>query len=180
MTCVVAIRDKNKTYIGGDSMGVGGYHGSYRDDKKVFISHGIAYGFTGSYRMGQILKHHTNKIVSKLKETDPFAFVVECLIPHYREILQEHGYTKIDNNKEEGGVFILGFNGHIFAVYSDFQVSQPSNDYYSVGSGESYAFGALKIMETSKNTPRDKIKKAINAASYFSATVGGKVSIVSA
>ena len=180
MTCIVAIKDKNKTYIGGDSLGVGGNQGIERDDKKVFVSHGIAYGFTSSFRMGQILKYHTLKHVSNSKESDPLAFVVEALIPHYREILKEHGYAKTDNGEESGGVFALGFNGHLFVVYSDFQVMQSSHNYISVGSGESYALGALKIMEGTKLSPKVKIKKAINTASAFCTGVGGKTSIVSA
>ena len=180
MTCIVAIKDKNKTYIGGDSLGVGGGQRIDRADKKVFVSHGIAYGFTSSFRMGQILKYHTVKQITKLKEADPFAYVVEALIPHYRDILKEHGYSRQDNNVDTGGVFVLGFNGNLFVIYSDFQVMQALSDYVSVGSGESYAFGALKIMEGMKLAPKVKIKKSINAASTFCTGVGGKTSIVSA
>ena len=64
MTVIVGYVDEEngKVYIGSDSQGVSGDHTINRADPKVFISHGITYGFTSSYRMGQILRFHSEEV----------------------------------------------------------------------------------------------------------------------
>ena len=60
MTCIVGLEHKGKVYIGGDSAGVAGYSLSVRADQKVFINGNFIFGFTSSFRMGQILRFGFN------------------------------------------------------------------------------------------------------------------------
>jgi len=57
MTCIVGLIDKEskKIYMGGDSAGVANYSLSVRKDPKVFKRYGFIFGFTSSFRMGQLL-----------------------------------------------------------------------------------------------------------------------------
>ena len=56
MTCIVGLVMPDGIYVGGDSAGVGGYSLTVRADEKVFINSGFIFGFTSSFRMGQILR----------------------------------------------------------------------------------------------------------------------------
>lgn len=50
MTCIVGLAVNGKTYIGGDSAGVGGYDLTIRRDAKVFTNGEFAMGF-GDHRL---------------------------------------------------------------------------------------------------------------------------------
>lgn len=180
MTCVVGYENNGEVYIGADSQGSSGWDKTDRADHKVFISHGILYGFTSSYRMGQILKYHSTRLFSPIREKDPFGYVVTCLVPMWRAILKEHGFTSIENNTETGGSWLLGVDENLFTIESDFQVSKSKHCYSAVGCGARYALGALAAMEDSvTDTPRSKITKAINTSMKFSNGVGGDIKILS-
>lgn len=180
MTCIVGIKHASYVYIGGDSRAVAGLSVANRKDKKVFISHDIAYGFTSSYRMGQILQYHTEEIVNNdLQQKDPFGFVVSCLIPHYREILKNHGYANIKENTEIGGTFLIAFDYSLFEICPDFQVAEVRENFVSVGCGANLALGSLDTTEGwITNNPRLRIRRAIKTAAKFSVGVDCKVNIV--
>lgn len=57
MTCIVGIADGKKVWIGGDSQGTAGHALTIRADTKVFVKDPMVFGFCGSYRMGQLLRH---------------------------------------------------------------------------------------------------------------------------
>lgn len=55
MTCIVGLVENNKVYIGGDSAGVAGLSLMKRADEKVFKKDEFIFGFTSSFRMGQLI-----------------------------------------------------------------------------------------------------------------------------
>lgn len=57
MTCIIGYNDKEneKIYMIGDSAGVSNLDVTVRSDKKVFFNGDFLFGFTTSFRMGQIL-----------------------------------------------------------------------------------------------------------------------------
>ncbi len=57
MTCIVGLVDKDKIYLGGDAAGVGGYNKEIRKQPKVFSNKGVLFGYTTSFRMGQLLQY---------------------------------------------------------------------------------------------------------------------------
>ena len=57
MTCIVAIAEKNVVYVGADSLGSNGNKIITRKDTKIFIRKPFIFGFTSSYRMGQLLRY---------------------------------------------------------------------------------------------------------------------------
>lgn len=179
MTVILGYRNKNNVYIGADSQGSSGWDSRNRADPKVFKAHGILYGFTSSYRMGQILRFHSEEVSCFSRGGDVYKYVVTKLVPMWRRILGEHGFKSTDNSVEKGGTFIIGIDGHIFSIQDDFQVAQHEEDYCSVGCGFSYALGAMSILDTLDLTPEEKIKKAISSTINFSNGCGGKINIVS-
>lgn len=173
MTIIVAVKDKNDTIIGADTQASSGWDKINRRDSKVFITHGVGYGFTTSYRMGQILRFHSEFI--DLSEGDPFELTVSKLVPMWRGILSTNGYTKVDNNRESGGTFIVSFRGRIFTIEGDFQVGEPRSDFAAVGCGSAYALGALYASSDREFSARERVSLAISAASEFSNGCGGDV-----
>jgi len=172
MTCVVGmLGEDGKVWMGADSYG-GDYH-TYekRKDKKIFINGDYLIGFTTSFRMGQLLMFGDLPPVGKKK--DLFKFMVTEFIPAIRELLKEGGYSKISENQESGGEFLVGVKGHIFRIDNDFQVQESIGDVVTCGAGESFALSSMKTMnslDTDMNC-KEKIKLSLNISSQISAHV---------
>jgi ATP-dependent protease HslVU (ClpYQ) peptidase subunit len=171
MTCIVAIKNKKKVQIWGDSAGVSGLDVRIRKDKKVFTMGEFGIGYSSSFRMGQLIRFKL-KIPNPPKKTDLFLFMATVFIEELRVVLSKGGYTKIELNSEDGGCFIVGIRGRIFTIYDDFQVSEDKEEFMSVGCGEKYALGALEAMrKTIRTSPHNKAKIALETAEKFSGGV---------
>ncbi len=152
MTCIVGIVGKDCMVMGGDSAGVdeSSLSLTIRTDPKVFKIRQVKgpdalLGFTSSYRMGQILMSLVlpeDKSADNDKDTR-LKFLITKVVPVVRKILRDNRYSKISENTEMGGVFLLGYRNWIYQIHSDFQVVVPATPYSAVGAGEEYALGAL-------------------------------------
>ena len=177
MTVIVGLKHKGIVYLGCDSQGSGGWGKRNRQDSKIFFAHGIGYGLTSSYRMGQIIKFHSEEVHNPIsRKADVYGYVVRSLVPMYRRILGEHGYKQTVNGEETGGKFLIAIDGRLFCIESDFQVGEVVEEYDSVGCGAQYALGSL--FSYSNVDPVKRINKAIDAANAFSNGCGGETKII--
>jgi ATP-dependent protease HslVU (ClpYQ) peptidase subunit len=167
MTCIVGVAKDGKVYLGGDSAGVSGLDITIRKDKKVFTNGEFVMGFTSSFRMGQILQYEFKP--PEVTKDDMMEFMVCDFVPAIRQCFKEHGYSKIESNREVGGTFLVGVRGRLFAIQGDFQVAESVYGYQAVGCGEAYALGSLHA--TTEVKPDDRLKVALLAAEEFSGGV---------
>lgn len=171
MTCIVGVETDKGVLIGADSAGTGGWSQTIRADEKVWKSGEFVYGFTSSFRMGQLLRYKLslprlpNPGVSQ-GERD--RWMTTEFIDAVRKTLKDGGFAKVENGVEEGGVFLVGWRGSLYTVFSDFQVGRSVRGEHAVGSGGELARGALFV---AKGEPRSRVKKALEAASLYSAAV---------
>lgn len=174
MTAIVALIDQKKNvWVGGDSAGVSGQFINQRKDPKVFIKDGFIFGFTSSFRMGQILHYRftpperKNQSVETYMNTDFIEAVRGCF----------KQYSFGDNDTKKGGQFIVGYAGEIFLVDSDFQIGLLYDKYASVGAGYISCLGALYAIEKSElqfmMEPAEKITLALRAAEKHNTGVCG-------
>ena len=168
MTCIVGIMDKGKVIIGGDSAGVSGYDLTVRADEKVFVNGEFIFGFTSSFRMGQLLRyrfkppfHRPDVSIDEYMATD--------FVDSIRKCLKDGGFAKVENGEESGGTFLVGYRGQLFRIDSDYQVGKPLNGFDAVGCGELIARGALYA--TIDRPPNERLRIALEAAEEFSAGV---------
>lgn len=164
MTCIIGIVNDEKIYMGADSLGSAGCHCVTRKDVKVFKKNDFIFGYTSSYRMGQLIRF--NFTPPKIhEEQDVFEYMVVEFIPELRTCLKNGGFTKINNNEETGGAFLVGFKKRLFMIDNDFQVGEAMANYDSVGCGYEIALGSL-FSTTGK--PKNRILTALCAAEEFS------------
>jgi hypothetical protein len=182
MTCIVGVQQDGKVWIGGDSAGVSGYSITARGDDKVFTRDGYAFGFTTSFRMGQILRYDAElpDPDDDLAKTDPDAFLVSWFIPAVRTALTEGGYTTIRNSSESGGTFLLGMRGRLYSIESDFQIGRSRDNYMAVGCGDDLALGSLHTTSCIIHRPEARVMFALEAATHHSAGVAAPYTVVSA
>lgn len=173
MTCIVAIKKDGAVYMGADSAAVGGLSLTVRADPKIYKNGDYIFGFTSSFRMGQLLGHafvppfpykHLGLTIEKFMST--------VFVDAVRKCLKDGGYARKDNETESGGLFLVGFEGRIFRIDSDYQVGESSHDFESVGCGSDIALGALWALHEDV-PPSARIRVALAAAEQFSAGVRG-------
>jgi ATP-dependent protease HslVU (ClpYQ) peptidase subunit len=177
VTCIIGMKDRNgDVWIGGDSAGVAGYQITIRSDEKVFRKGPMVFGFTSSFRMGQLL-HYSLEIPEHPKKKSDAEFMASDFVNAVRRCFKEGGFASVVNGSESGGSFIVGYHGELYCVEGDFQVGIPSNGMCAVGCGEDLAMGALYANKHLKCS-RKRIRNALMAASEFSAGVAPPFTII--
>lgn len=176
MTCIVGIAENGHVYIGGDSAGVAGLDLTVRSDEKVFKNDEFLFGFTSSFRMGQLLRFAFSP-PARAEKTDDYRFLVTSLIDAVRSCLKTGGFATTKDGGECGGKFLLGYRGKLYCVESDYQVGQALDGFASCGCGDQIANGSL--YSTVGKPPLERIETALKAAERFSAGVRGPFTILS-
>lgn len=176
MTCIVGLKKNGKVYLGGDSASVGGYDLMVTREPKVFKNGEALIGYTSSWRMGQLLRY---KLVLPHQpvEMDDDTYLRTMFVDAVRQTLKDGGYTKVENNVEIGGLFLVGYRGRLFRVDEDFQVLEPVADFDAVGCGEAYAKGALYASQDVKDETK-RVMQALEAAERMSAGVRGPFVVI--
>ena len=165
MSCIIGLINKNKVYLGADSYATT-VDGERRPiiANKLFRNGKYLIGFAGSVRGGRILSDSSLKLPSNIWR----------LPDTIQEIFTEKGCITQD---ETCGVlqpcnFLIAYKAKLYEILSDFQISEICGNFTAVGSGASYAMGALHVLEKTSTKPEQKITRALEAASFFTTTVG--------
>ena len=111
---------------------------SEKTDEKIFRNGDFLFGFTGSFRMGQILRYSLDPPEQKQNEDD-YKYLCTSFIDAVMECLQEKKFAKDDNGELSGGQFLIGYKGSIYDVQADFQVAKSVEPFNACGCGERYA-----------------------------------------
>lgn len=180
MTCIVGIKVGKNIYIGGDSIGVGGYNYSIRKDSKVFKKDNMIFGYTSSFRMGNLIQYKL-QVPEHPIEMSSMEYLCTLFMDSLMECFEDASFTEVKDNVSSGGQFLLGYRDELYTIYADFQVEILYDKYTACGSGQEYALGALSAMESLGSEtlkPSERIVRAITAAEKHCTTVKGPVNIV--
>ena len=90
-----------------------------------------------------------------------------------RQCLKDGGWARKQDEREEGGTFLVGVRGRLYTIYDDYQVAQAADGFAAVGCGDQIALGALYATAGTGLKPKARITVALRAAERFSAGVRG-------
>lgn len=164
MTCIVAITDGTKVYMGGDSAAaeVESQFVSARVEPKVFIRGEFIIGYAGSFRFGKLVEH-IFEFPDPAKNIEHFMNTE--FINSLRECAEEN---KVDVSEDkDAGELLIGIRGEIYEFNSDWHVGKDINNFNAIGSGASYALGSLFSSKRYKD-PYARINLALEASEAFS------------
>lgn len=178
MTCIVAFAAEGRVWMGGDSAGVAGYSLTQRSDQKVFLNGGYLFGFTSSFRMGQLLRYRFTP-PRRHPDDDLLKFMSTEFVDAVRDTLKTYGFGKTVNGEETGGTFMVACEGQIFKVEGDYQVGKSIHAFDACGCGEDIALGVMLALDETEVPPDLIVQRALQAAETFSAGVRGPFTIVS-
>ena len=173
MTCIVGLVDAHGSiWIGADSAATNGSSQQViRRDRKVFVvQQQFLLGCTSSFRMIQLLRY-TLHVPPYNGQRDIHEYLSTAFIEAVRDCLKHGGYAKEEIRREEGGTFLVGFRGRLFRVESDYQVEEALIGYNAAGSADDIAKGALYATQHFAIVPEQRIKQALEAASYHNCDV---------
>ena len=170
MTVIVGLKHNGNIYIGGDSAGVRGYEIRQRNDTKVFIKGSFIFGYTTSFRMGQILRFAFEPPKRK-NGTDIFEYMCTSFINELRKTFKNHGFFKNDHGTDQGGEFIVGYASRLFSIESDFQVAEIVDDFTACGCAHDLAMGSMFSTKDLIKDPNERILMALKAAERYSSAV---------
>jgi len=186
MTCIVALINENKVFLGGDAAASDDKSGLIfqRTDPKVFRVGQFGIGFVDSFRMGQILQYSWTPPVYKpttgYRNLDKF--LRTKFVESVKEAFKENGYGNQNPGTEdgdEGGIFIVAVQGagRIFTMDSDFHIGEADVQYMAEGAGQELALGSLFSTAQIK-TPRKRVRMALEAATKFNMAVRPPFTII--
>lgn len=168
MTCIVGWVEKGTVYMGGDSAGGNSsYDLHVRKDVKVFRVGEMVFGFTDSFRMGQLLHYSFTPPEHSRKKSD-MDYLCTDFITAVKKCFKNNEYANVEDSVVTGGTFLLGYRGNLYRICSDFQVGKEFNNFMACGCGQSFALGALKATQSIKMTPVRRLKLAMSVAASLS------------
>ncbi len=174
MTCIVGLVHKGTIYMGADSAATGETDIKVRLDPKVFIvKDRFLMGFTSSFRMGQLLRFSLKPTLQLNGQSD-YEYMCTGFIDAVRKCFRDGGYMgkdKSDSEREEGGNFLVGYQGVLYEIDLDFQVGINKDPYCSIGCGEDCAHGVLFATGKLGWNPTKRITWALEAAAYLTNAV---------
>lgn len=179
MTCIVGLEHKGKVYIGGDRCQSDLYMKTMMDRPKVFVKDDIAFGYTSSFRFGNLLQHSL-KVPSKKYRKDTNEFVYVYLVEAIRKCLKKGGYAHVSNAVERGGNCLFGYKGKLYQMQDDFSVINNSYGYDAVGSGWFAAYGSFYSSGVlGVKDPKARVMLALETAAALVPSVSGPFDIIS-
>lgn len=176
MTCIVGIEYKEKgtekVLFGCDSLGSDGQTQDDYDNKKIVVVGDFLLGFTGSYRLLQILEHCFAP-VAKPEGMEDMEYLVTIIIPTIRSAFHDQGFVVVSEDKigesseAFDGEFLLSYHGKIYLVQCDYSILRSKHGVAAVGSGETAAKGALFSVHDSNLKPKERALLALEAAERY-------------
>lgn len=184
MTCIVGIEHAGEVWIGGDSAGISNLDVIVRDDEKVFETNGIIFGFTTSFRMGQIIRYGFNCADARdgtVDDRSDMEWLCTTFVDALRSTFHASGWLKSAGGVVSGGQLLLAFKKRLYVVDSDFQVYRPASGYASIGCGSSYALGSLhtssRVIDLDDD-PHERCIWALEASEHMNAGVRAPFTIL--
>lgn len=108
-------------------------------------------------------------------------FITRQFIPALRACFEEQGYAapERDNSEhmaEHGSTILVVVHGTIYIIDGDYSWTSDNNGIYAIGTGSSYALGAIQALRGGKkltpNTAKTIANKALTVASRFDPYTG--------
>lgn len=180
MTCIVAIQHDGYVWMGGDAAASRDNDVVCRSNPKVFWNNDILIGYSGSFRIGQLLQYAFRPPCQSAGQSD-IEFLVVDFVDELRQLMRERGtLMKEEEGEAHDSEFLIGYRGKVYVIEPDFNVGCLLTSYVSCGSGANYAMGALYALDKNEEmSPQEKIKIALSAATEYCTGVRPPFTILS-
>lgn len=187
MTTIIAVQGDGWCVVGWDSRisnvddeGRSETHVLSDSQKKVVQNGPWLLGAAGDLRAINVLSHNFVAPVPRptLSGVALDKFVSTDFVPALREVLEKSGYAPVQREYPGKAEFeselIVAVNGKAYSVDGDYSWITEASGLYAIGSGSSYAMGALTATGWGRSvlSARNAVLKALSVASKFDPGTG--------
>lgn len=178
MTTIIAVQYNDRCVIAADNQVTDdiGRRFNHPDMKKISERGSFLIAGSGEVQPCDVVQHLwvPPKVTPKDKE-DVYHFMITKVMPSLRKCLSDNGYD-FDEGKGDGKSdgsrfrFLIAVGGELFDIADDLSVCRSGDGIYGVGSGSSYAIGALHAGA--------KPEKAVTIAAKIDVNTSGPIQVV--
>jgi ATP-dependent protease HslVU (ClpYQ) peptidase subunit len=168
VTCLVGLVDKGQVWIGADSSAIGSVMGRRSPaDAKIAQVGPLLIAAAGNHRAWQVIRHGLEVPAHEAEHGDALNYMVSVVADALRSCFERHGVGASGGEGDESPAsLMIGYQGRLFSIYSDYQVAEFAEDYHALGAGEAIALGALYAAPKGWG-PRKRLEVALEAAEAF-------------
>lgn len=167
MTCIVAIKTRERILMGADSAATDGGTVYVMKDPKLHYRRPYLIGCAGENRIGMLIAH-AGRLPKP--EGNPDRHMTTAFARWLRELLAEEGAVK-RGSLEADMQLLVAVCGRLYVVDGDYQAGRVSEDWAAVGNGADVALGVMYA--TKKKQPRARLRLALEAAENYCVGVRG-------
>ena len=146
MTTIIAVQHPDKVVFGADSQVTNGNGRVASHPKMVKITERGEYIIAGSGECApcDIAQHlWIPPIPTEKDKKDLYHFMIAKVVPSLKACFKDNEYKWDGDDDETKFAFLISVSGEVFELSDDFSVALDIKGFYGVGSGASYAIGAL-------------------------------------
>lgn len=165
MTCIAGIAQGGIVHLGADTQATADTEIFERADDKLFALGDYVIGFSGSYRIGQIIRYSFDAPVFNRNVYDSeHEFMVTNFVPTVIRTLKSYDVLGTERPVSMSGELLIGLRGKLFSVGDDFQVGMERSQYDGIGSGGLVARASLFSTADMLLSPAERVSLAVRAA----------------
>lgn len=161
MTCIIGLAVEDAVYLAADSAGSDGWVTRHVTTSKLVRRGDFLFGYTGSFRMGQILQYHL--AIPEKQEGEADRAYVSRIVEAIRLRFKELGFTSIESSVERGGDFLVTYANRLYTVQGDFSFIEHADGFDAIGAGCMAALGALVALD--HLPPTQRLTRALEVVS---------------
>jgi ATP-dependent protease HslVU (ClpYQ) peptidase subunit len=146
MTTIIGLQYDDHCAIVVDSRVVdpSGYIYTHPDSRKITERNGFLIAGSGEVTPCDVAQHIWDPPrPTKADKKDLFHFMVSKVIPSLRKCFADNGIDLNEAKTEQRFQFLIAICGEIFDIDDELSVSRNEDGIYGIGSGGTYAIGAL-------------------------------------
>jgi ATP-dependent protease HslVU (ClpYQ) peptidase subunit len=146
MTTIIAVQSNDGVLFGADSQVTAPNGRKYSASRMVKITERNEYIIAGSGECApcDIAQHIWIPPKPNAKDKkDLYHFMIASVVPSLKQCFKDNDYKINQDDDENAFSFLIALCGEIFEIADDFSISLDDSGFYGVGSGSSYAIGAL-------------------------------------
>jgi ATP-dependent protease HslVU (ClpYQ) peptidase subunit len=149
MTTIIAKVSKSKVEFGADSLVSSSRKYSHPNMVKIVERGPYLIAGSGLSAPCDIIQHIWKPPTPiQADRSDMYHFVISRVIPSMKDCFKYNEYKWDESNEETKFNFLLAIGGEVYDIGDDFAVCIDAGGIYGIGSGASFAVGALKAGAT--------------------------------
>lgn len=170
MTTIIGIEDATGCYLAADNQTtVDGRAFFDPSMSKIRVLGDFLVAAAGSGLACDIVNHLWKPVALKAFHTSTYEFMIMDVVPAIKRAFETYGFPTSDT-ADEAYAILIAFQGHLFEIACDGSVLCREDGIYGIGTGSTYAIGALEAGAT--------LEEAMRIAASNDIYTGGEIQIV--